>query len=86
MASANKPEGAEEARGAIPGQNFTTTCIKDPGAKLEVMLAAQPGTDPPDTNDQKAQRDCRVSTQQPKPSLRTTSRLVCKCKASSGGP
>ena len=57
MASANKPEGAEEARGAIPGQNFTTTCIEDPGAKLEVMLAAPPGTNPPDTNDQKAQRD-----------------------------
>ena len=57
MASADESKGAEEASGAIPGQNFTTTVIEDPSAKLEVMPVAPPGTDQPDTDDQKAWRD-----------------------------
>ena len=34
MASADEPEGVEEAPGAIPGWNPTTTSVVDPGAKL----------------------------------------------------
>ena len=40
MASADEPEGAEEASWAIPGQNPGTASITGLGAKLVVMLAA----------------------------------------------